>query len=328
LDSAKTAVVEGLAGFTPPAGGVILTMGNFDGVHVGHQRLIAAARAAARETAAPVVAVTFEPHPLAIVAPQRTPPRLTTRAEKVALLAGLGVQTVLVLRSDRKLIDTTAEAFLSELVARCRPRRIVEGPTFNFGRGRAGTVDTLRTRAARLGYTLTVVDEVHSETLPGRPAINSSTIRSALRDGRLAEANAMLGRPYRLVGRVGSGHHRGAGLGFPTANLEGIVHLIPSHGVYAAIAQRADGTLYLAAVNIGPQPTFEQSESRVEAFVLDYTGDLHGEPVGLHMLERIRDQVRFADVGALVAQIRRDVERTRTFAPRRVRMRAAGCIPL
>lgn len=321
-------IYEGIDEFVPTPGGVVLTMGNFDGVHLGHQRLVAAARVSARDLDAPVVVVTFEPHPVAIVAPQRAPARLTTFPEKAALLESLGVDAMLVLRSNRELLDKTAEQFLVELVECCRPRAIVEGPTFNFGRGRKGTVQTLCEHSTRLGFAVTVVNELRSDELSDHPAINSSAIREALRIGRLADANAMLGRPYRIAGLVGRGEQRGVTLGFPTANLDEIPHCLPKEGVYVAVAQLADGSLHLSAVNVGLQPTFAQAEPRVEAHLLDYSGELHGKRVGLHLLARVREQIRFADADQLAGQLRRDVERARTFGAQLSRMSSKRLIPL
>ncbi len=321
-------VYQGIEHYRPPASGVVLTIGNFDGVHLGHRRLVEAARESGRALGAPVVAVTFEPHPLAIIAPQRAPACLTTLKEKVALLEMMGVDATIVLHSDRQLLARTAEQFLIDLVERCRPRAIIEGPTFHFGRGREGTVQTLGDYSARLGFAVTVVDELHSNGVSDRPAINSSAIRTALRQGRLADANAMLGRPYRITGVVGGGQHRGITLGFPTANLCEIPHLLPREAVYVALAQLADDTLHLSAVNIGPQPTFAQAEARVEAHLLDYSGGLDGQRLGVHLLSRIREQIRFNGADELAEQLGRDVEHARMFAPRLAALRAESRVPL
>lgn len=321
-------VYEGIKQFQPPPGGVVLTAGNFDGVHLGHRRLVATARERARVLNVPVVAVTLEPHPLVILAPEQAPACLTTCAEKAALLEMCGVDTLIVLRSTRELLDKTAEEFLLDLVERCRPCAIVEGPTFNFGRGREGSVDTLRRWAGRLKFELAVVEELHSAGLTDNPAINSSVIRTALRDGRLGEANVMLGRPHRVSGMVTAGKQRGAGLGFPTANLTAIPQLVPRQAVYAGVAQLADDSLHLAAINVGPQPTFAQEQFCVEAHLLDYAGRLHGQQLGLHLLAELRDQVRFDGADELAAQLGRDAERARTFARELARMRAEPRLPL
>jgi riboflavin kinase / FMN adenylyltransferase len=316
----------GLKEFVPPSGGAVLTIGNFDGVHRGHARLVDTARAVAERLSATVVALTFHPHPLAILAPERAPAPLTTLAEKLVLLERLGVARCIVQRVEPAFLAQEATDFLASLVAHCRPRALVEGPDFNFGRGRSGTIATLAEHGASWGYELHVVPAVHCAELSTNPTISSSSIRQALREGRVAEANTMLGRPYRIVGRVGGGDGRGARLGFPTANLDGIVQLLPQEAVYAAVAQLADGTLHLAAVNIGPQPTFSQMRSRVEAHVLDYRGDLRSQAVGLHFVVRLREQRKFAGVEELIAQLRRDVAATRKHTPEIERVRRSGLL--
>lgn len=326
--SATMRVYEGFEQFQPPTSGVVLTIGNFDGVHLGHRRLIETARDKARKLNAPVIVVTFEPHPLAVIKPDQSPIRLTTRPEKIALLETCGADGVIVLPGNRGLLSLTAEQFLLDLVKRCRPCVIVEGPTFNFGRGREGSVDTLRRWAPRLKFDVAVVDELHSPELTGDPAINSSAIRGALREGRLDEANQMLGRPYRIAGFVTSGQQRGRALGFPTANLAEHPHLLPREAVYAGVAQLADDSLRLAAMNIGPQPTFAQDRPCVEAYVLDYAGRLRGQRLGLYLLAKLREQRRFNDPDELAAQLQRDVEHTRALADRLTRMRAERRMPL
>ncbi|MCC6357756.1 MAG: riboflavin biosynthesis protein RibF [Phycisphaerales bacterium] len=302
-----------IADFRSDARPVVLTIGNFDGVHRGHRRLVDAARAAAAKIGGRVVAMTFDPHPLAVLAPERAPARLTTLPERLDLLELIGVDAAIVLRTDRDLLAIPADEFLTLLRDKLKPAAIVEGPTFNFGRGRAGSIETLRAHAAALGYEAIIVDELYGRELGGNPPINSSAIRAAIVDGRISDANAMLGRPYRITGVVGHGDNRGRTIGFPTANLEAIPHLLPGEAVYAAAAQLADGAILLAAVNIGPQPTFAQMKSRVEAHLLDFDRDLRGRRVGLHLLSRLRGQTRFESVDALVDQIRRDVARTREF---------------
>ena len=307
-------VTRRLEQFVAPSQGVVLTVGNFAGVHLGHAQIVATARCVAARFRVPTVAMTFEPHPLAVLAPERAPARLTTLPEKLALLERCGVDFCIVLRSEPALLAMEAEDFLASVVAHCRPRAIVEGPDFNFGRGRGGSIETLARHAARWGYQLHKVAALHCEALSPRPTVGSSSIRQALRDGRIAEANAMLGRPYRIVGTTGHGAGRGTPLGFPTANLEAIAHLLPQEAVYAAIAQLEDGEIRLAAVNIGPQPTFGEEHSRVEAHVLDCADDLRGQRMGVHFLARLRTQMKFSGPDELACQIRQDVAATRAFA--------------
>lgn len=294
----------------------MLCVGNFDGVHLGHQAILRAAReVAASVRGARVMAMTFEPHPWQVLAPQRAPRRLTRSDEKIELLQAGGAEHVVVLVSERKLLAQPALVFLDEVVRRCRVRAFVEGPTFMFGRGREGNVQLLAAHADRLGYSLTVVPTLQCDALPGSPQINSSTIRAALQAGEVHAARMMLGRPHMISGVVSGGERRGAALGFPTANLSEIEQLVPADGVYAATAEvcgdQAPAVRRAAAVNIGMQPTFGGGVSRVEAHLLDFSGDLYGRTVRLMLLERLRGQMRYENADALRAQLSRDVERVR-----------------
>ena len=314
--------------FAPSPAGVVLTIGNFDGVHRGHARLVALAHDVAGRLSTDVAAMTFHPHPLTVLAPERAPEPLVTLGEKLSLLDGLGVAHCIVVRSEPALLTQLAEDFLASLVAHCRPRALVEGPDFHFGRGRSGSLATLREHAGQWNYEVHEVPVVHCAELPTHPVISSSSIRQALRDGRIDEANAMLGRPYRVVGTTAHGAGRGTELGFPTANLEGIAQLLPQQAVYAGVVQLDDGGLHLTAVNIGPQPTFRDEQMRVEAHVLDFEDDLRGRRVGLHFLARLREQERFDGPGELAAQLRRDVEAAREFVGHMEALRKAGVIGL
>ncbi len=289
----------------------VATIGNFDGVHCGHRRLIDRARELAGQAGIPVVAVTFDPHPLTLLAPHAVPPRLTTLAERLALLESAGVDEVVVLESNWRLLHQTAEQFLVDLSESLHPRALIEGPTFTFGRDRVGTVHTLRAAESRFRFALHVVDEQIADLSGRQVAINSSAIRAALLHGALEDANAMLGRPYRIVGQVVSGDGRGAQLGFPTANLDRVPHLVPATGVYASVAELEDGELALSAVNVGTQPTFAQAVVRIEPYLLNFRGELRGRPLALHLLRRLRGQQRFSDVAALRARIAEDVAAVR-----------------
>lgn len=319
---ADMSLIRGIDAYAPPPGGVALTIGNFDGVHRGHVRLIEAARRVGAARGGPVVVLTFDPHPLAILAPQRAPALLTTLAERAALLKDAGADVTIALETNPALLSESAEEFLARIVARLRPFAFVEGPTFNFGRGRAGSIETLRQHASRLGYELVVVEELCVAAQPGAAEINSTAIRAAISAGALRDAAAMLGRPYRISGVVVPGDGRGATIGFATANLDGIPHLLPAEGVYAARATVLSGDapgriVRPAAVNIGGQPTFGQSRARVEAHLIDFAGDLRAREIALDLFERIRGQIRFDGVEALRAALAADVSRTRTVCAAR-----------
>lgn len=303
---------SGLNEFRAPSSGVVLTIGNFDGVHLGHRALLDRARSPADACHAPIVVLTFDPHPLRVLRPDCAPPQLSTLTERLALLEHFGADHVIVQPSSRAFLEKSPEQFIGELVECVRPRAIIEGRTFSFGRDRAGSVETLREHAVRYAYAVDVVDELHCDRVAENPPINSSAIRAALCEGRVEDATAMLGRPHRITGVVSRGDGRGAGLGFPTANLDAIAQLVPAHGVYAAHAQLGAGALRPAAVNIGLQPTFEQTRPRVEAHLLDFDGALRGRRIGLYLVARLRDQIAFSSVEALSVQLSRDVIATRS----------------
>ncbi len=294
--------------FRPPSQGVVLLIGNFDGVHRGHRGLLRLARGFADPHDRPVVVLTFEPHPMRILRPEQAPPRLTMALERAALLRAGGVDTVIALATDRTLLGLSAEQFVEQYVLPCRPRQIVEGPTFRFGRGRSGSAETLVRLLGPHDCAVHVAEEAHTEE--GLP-INSTAVRAALRDGAVEQAADLLGRVYRITGRVGHGEGRGSPLGFPTANLADVTHLPPGHGVYAGVAQTEAGGWYPAAINVGPQPTFAGGQSRIEAHLLDFDGDLRGQTLGLYFARCLRGQVRFESVEALQAQLREDVAATR-----------------
>lgn len=293
--------------------GCVLTIGNFDGVHLGHQRILSVARENAGAYAAPVVVLTFEPHPATLLSPARLVERLTTPAERSAWLRHHGADEVCILRVDGALLGLSAEEFLQQIVARLHPRAIVEGPDFNFGKGRGGSIETLRDFGRSHDVAVVIAPEVHGENLPERPAVHSNAIRAALRAGDVTSAAGLLGRPYRIVGVVGVGHGRGAALGMPTANLDHVPHLVPGHGVYACMAQLPSGARHTAAVNIGPQPTFDQMTARVEAHLLDFAADLRGQSLGLHFFQKLRAPQKFPSAAALVAQVQADCDAVRAL---------------
>lgn len=314
-------IINGIQRFRAEPGGCVLCIGNFDGVHCGHAAILAQAHAVGQRLGVPVVVLTFHPHPLRILAPGRSPAQLVTLAEKLALLQQHAVSACIVEITSPELLALSPADFLTLIISHCHPCAFVEGPDFRFGHGRAGTIATLQSQAQQGGYEVQVVEPVRGAELPEQPIISSTAIRRALLDGRIADARAMLGRPYRIAGTVGDGAGRGATLGFPTANLTAIPHLLPACGVYAAVAQLSSGALHLAAVNVGLQPTFDGRESRVEAYLLDFVGDLRGRRVALHLIRRLRAQTEFKATADLVAQIEVDVAAVRAEEATRADLR-------
>ncbi len=268
------------------------------------QRLVERARAAQ----VPAVAITFDPPPLALLRPEALPPRLTTIETRGELLRAVGLQALWVLPTSTELLQKSAEAFFQEVVVgRLAARGLVEGPNFCFGRDRTGTITRLRQLCAGVECKLDVVDPV---TIDGQ-WVSSSVIRSMLQGGDVTSAWLLLGRPYRLSGRVVTGAQRGRLLGVPTANLEEIATVIPGHGVYAGTAI-VGGDRYRAAIHLGPNPTFQDGRPKLEVHLLDFTGDLYGCTISIEFLQRLREIRKFPDVETLKAQLMHDLAAART----------------
>jgi riboflavin kinase/FMN adenylyltransferase len=297
---------------TPPelCRGGALAVGNFDGVHRGHAALLASLAQQARKHTGPAVALTFEPHPLELLRPGQTPPALTTPADRARILHNLGADHVVTLRVTPELLRLSAEQFFSEVIReRFGARAMVEGPNFGFGRGRAGTVETLGRLCEAANIALAIVDPVQLD----HGEVSSSRIRAALQAGEVEVAESLLGRPYRLHGLVGSGQRRGATLGFPTANLTELATLAPGDGVYAARAHDAEA-IWPAAVNVGPNPTFGENARKVEVHLIGFNGDLYGKELAVDFVRRLRSTRPFNGPAELVEQLKRDVEEARQAA--------------
>lgn len=306
-------VVHGLDSLDAPLDRSVLSIGNFDGVHRAHQQLLAQAGLLAANAGCPVVVLTFEPHPLSIVAPGKAPARISTFEQKLRWLAEAGADMTVVARSDRSLLGMEPEQFVRDVVIeRFHPAHIVEGPSFGFGKGRRGNVDTLRAVAGEYGCDVHVLEPVRLELRDReRVLVSSSMVRKLLTEGMVHRAALCLGRQYELIGEVVRGDGRGRGIGFPTANLridEGI--LVPGDGVYSGSAQVA-GRQIAAAISIGSRATFGSPSRAIEAHLLDFDGDLYGATMVLHFGRFLRAQEKFSGVDALQAQLQRDCEEVR-----------------
>jgi riboflavin kinase / FMN adenylyltransferase len=301
-------VVRGIAGLPLGAGPAAVTIGFFDGVHLGHRAVIGRTVDVAREQELAAVAVTFDRHPREVFSPGREPRLLTTLERKVDLVAKAGVDALVILEFTDEFSRWPPEEFVDRvLVDGLTARHVVVGENFTFGFRAAGTVPVLRDMGKEQGFA---VDGVGILELDGR-AVSSTSIRQALTEGDLAWPERALGRRFVLDGHVVRGAGRGKGLGWPTANLRTLPRLLlPGEGVYAARALHRDSG-YRAAVNVGTNPTFGQEPVHLEAYLLDFDGDLVGEPLSIEFWARLRDEVRFDSVEALSKQIADDVERTR-----------------
>jgi riboflavin kinase/FMN adenylyltransferase len=293
-------------------------LGNFDGVHLGHQVVVRRAVEEARSRGMRAVAVTFDPHPRAVLRPGSEPKLLTVLEVREELLLGCGVDEVRVLRFDLDLSKKSPGDFVREvLVGELGAGVVVVGENFRFGYKASGDVKDLdRHMRDAGGEAYAVPTYVLGEAAGSGEAINSTRIRMLLHDGEAREAARLLGRPYSLRGVVVEGDKRGHALGFPTANvLPGAVALVPGRGVYAGHV-RVGEERYGACTNVGVAPTFERRESRVEAYLLDYDGDLYGEVIDVTFEERLRPEKQFSGVYELKEQIARDVAEARRVVGR------------
>ena len=304
-------VVRGIDQLAVP-GGSVVTIGFFDGVHRGHQAVIGRAVHVARERGLAPAAVTFDRHPREVFSPGREPRLLTTLERKTELVAGLGVDTLVVLEFNEEFSRWPPDAFVDRiLVQGLHARHVVVGENFTFGFRATGTVAVLTEMGRERGFSVEGLELLRS----GDRVVSSSSIREALISGDLEWPREALGRRFVLDGRVVRGAGRGADLGWPTANLQTLPRLVlPGQGVYAGRAG-VDGTWHRAAVNVGTNPTFGQEPVHVEAYLLDFDRDLLGRPLSIEFWARLRDEVRFDSGEALAAQIGEDVRRTHELVP-------------
>lgn len=287
----------------------VVAIGNFDGVHLGHQALVRAAVADARACGGAAVVLTFDPHPVRVLAPERAPRTLFTLGQRAEILAALGVDAVAVLGFDASVAALPPEQFARDvLVGKLGARVVVVGERFRFGRARAGDAAHLASLGGELGFRVHTVPAVVLDGLP----VSSSRIRKALARGDVDDAARLLGRVFFIDGRVVRGDGRGRSLGVPTANLEVQGETLPAAGVYAGRARAGTpGADWPCVVNLGERPTFGGGTATVEAHLLGFLGDLYGAELRLSFVRRLRDERRFAGEQELVAQIRRDIEAAR-----------------
>lgn len=301
----RTAFDDGDSALPLNVGATAVTVGTFDGVHRGHLDLIARLVVRARELGLPSLAVTFDPHPLAIVNPAAAPPLLTVRDEKLEVLAETGLDYLAVVEFTPTLAALSADDFVTRvLCARFRMRDLLIGHDHGLGRERAGTADVLAALGAAHGYGVGVVEPVAA---PDGRWISSTMIRRSVAGGDLAHATEFLGRPYSISGTVVPGAQRGRALGFPTLNLSAPPprKLLPPDGVYAVRVQTPQGA-YSGMMNLGGRPTFNDDARTIEAYLFDVSGDFYGQHVRVDIIKRLREIRRFPTSEALVAQIRDD----------------------
>lgn len=288
----------------------VLTLGVFDGLHLGHQYIMKTVVERAQAVRAVATAITFDPHPRAVLHPESAPPLLQTLDQRLANLEVLGIQQTVVIQFDRKFAALPAEDFLKDIVHdRLHAREVYLGKGFAFGKGRGGNIELLRKMSDDLGF---YADEVEEVRLRGR-RISSSRIRERLAEGRINLARRMLGRPYGVEGVIIRGNRRGHTIGFPTANLKPHNRVIPRFGVYAT-ATLIDGTWRRSITNIGVRPTFEKDvEPSIETYIFDFDEELYGDVLRVRFLHRIRDERKFNGIDELKAQIEKDTRRALNY---------------
>jgi riboflavin kinase / FMN adenylyltransferase len=313
-------IVTDPSNLVPPAGGSAVTIGAYDGVHLGHRALLGELRLRAQADGLTTVVVTFDRHPATVVRPESAPALLCDLDQKLELLEAAGVERTVVVPFDTERANETAEEFVTDiLVEGLDARLVVVGEDFHFGHGRKGNVALLREMGLTSGFGVEGVSLRADRSGPGMlgEPISSTRVRSLVADGKVEMAAALLGRPHQVRGPVVHGDHRGGPeLGFPTANVDVPAGIsLPAAGIYAGWYQRPDGTIWEAAISVGHRPTFygRDGDLLVEAFLLDFAGQLYGEEARVSFVARLRDELAFDDPASLIAQMEQDVAATRTM---------------
>ncbi len=287
-----------------------VSIGNFDGLHLGHARLVRTLVGHAHRIGGAAIVLTFEPHPARVLRPEAAPAPLFWLERKAAMLAELGVDYMIAWPTDRELLSLSPEEFFNKIVQDTLDARVmIEGPNFNFGRKRAGNVDLLQQLCDASGRELEIVNPL----IVGGEYVSSSRVRRLISEGDVGSARNFLTCPYRLRGTVIRGAGRGATIGYATANLDNVDTLIPAAGIYACVAHAGD-IHRPAAASIGPNPTFGENEFKVEIHLLDFDGDLYGQTLEVDFLECLRGVQTFDGVDALLAQMKKDIAQARTIA--------------
>jgi riboflavin kinase/FMN adenylyltransferase len=281
-----------------------ITIGNFDGVHMGHQALFRRVKQWAEELDGESIVVTFDPHPLEVLFPQKAPPFITSHLQKLDLIASCGIDATIVIPFDHEFSRISAREFVEAiLVEKIGTRAIVVGHDYRFGHSREGDIPFLRRLGEQYGFKVEIVTAIRMNDTP----VSSTSIRQMIANGNIREANKLLGRPFEVSGTVIEGRKRGLQLGFPTANIRMPAVAPPRTGVYVVEAE-VDGKRYGGAANLGYNPTFGDGELSLEAHLFDFNQDIYGKPITIRFIDRLRDERRFSGPEELSAQIKKDVE--------------------
>ena len=286
----------------------MLTLGNFDGVHLGHQAIFAKVVERAGEINGTSIAFTFEPHPLKVLAPERSPRLLNTFHGKMKLFEAAGIEIVICANFTRAFADQNPEDFAREVLSeKIGVREVYVGYDYAFGRGREGSIESLRKMGQVLGFAVGIVEPVKV----GGFVVSSSLVRDRISGGRVEAAAELLGRHYAIEGEVVHGSHRGHTLGFPTANLHTANELLPEFGVYAVLVE-VDGRRLKGVASIGVRPTFDSGPVSIEVYIFEFDNDLYGRQMEISFVSRLRGEEKFEDIDSLVRQIHKDVSDAKT----------------
>ncbi len=300
-------IVRGIKNFTERLPNPVLTLGNFDGVHLGHQAIFRKVVERAREIGGTSVAFTFEPHPLKVLSPERSPQLLNTFHGKLRLFETAGIEVVICANFTRVFADQHPEDFAREvLYKQIGVKEVYVGYDYAFGKGREGSIESLKRMGQTYGFKVGVIEPVQVDGV----VVSSSTIRDLITGGRVEEGARLLGRYYTIEGEVVHGSHRGHTLGFPTANIKSANELLPAFGVYAVLA-RVEGRTLKGVASIGIRPTFDGGPVSMEVFLFEFREDLYGKEMEVAFVKRLRGEEKFSDVEALVRQIQKDVQSAR-----------------
>lgn len=304
-------IIERIEQIEKPLKNAVITIGNFDGVHIGHQALFHMVVEKADAIGGTAVAMTFEPHPIRVMTQNGSLPLITLYEQKAELIARTGIEYLICLPFTREFAMISARRFIEQiLVTQIGAKAIVVGNDYQFGRNREGNLQLLKQWAPELGYEVIVLDWIQAVNgISGR--ISSTRIRELVAEGRVAEARKLLGRFYQIRGRVTSGRNRGGRLlGFPTANIQLHDELCPRRGIYAVTVEQG-GSTYPGVANIGYSPTFDDHIFTVEVHILDFNKKIYDETIRVNFIERLRDEIKFKDIQSLSDQIRKDIEKAR-----------------
>lgn len=303
-------IIRGLENLKKSYPNIVLTIGNFDGVHIGHRKIFLSVVERAKEISGTPVAITFEPHPIKVIAPERGIRILTPFEEKARLIEASGIEVLLCIAFNSEFSNLPPDNFIEDmLVRKLHVKEVIVGHNYAFGKGKKGTTELLRRRGKRYGFGVKVV---RNAKIYG-DVVSSSRIRSLIYKGRVCEAAMFLGRPYTIEGIVVKGAGRGGKLlNTPTANITTPDELVPKEGVYA-VKVTFDGDEYEGVANIGRNPTFGGSRMSYEVHIFDFSGDLLGKNLRIHFIDRIRDEQRFSDVKTLETQIKKDIEKAKAI---------------